>query len=139
MLRTHIRQERSEYTSFSMLEKAETETTHGACFGFFVTYFRRDEVKRAGVRCNKETASRTVIKSAHFHTNPLKNTNYSHSRIFFLSGNTIAGDTDSSSSPIFRNSSVSSRSAPSSPQIPIHFPSACALSAAILIIASTAG
>ena len=63
LLRTHIRQERSEYTSFSMLEKAETETTHGACFGFFVTYFRRDEVKRAGVRCNKETASRTVIKS----------------------------------------------------------------------------
>ena len=49
---------------------------------------------------------------------------YSHSRIRFLSGSTIAGETDSSSSPIFRNSSVSSRSAPSSPQIPIHAPSA---------------
>ena len=40
---------------------------------------------------------------------------------------------------MLKNSSVSSRSAPSSPQIPIHLPSAWAFSAAMRIIARTAG
>ena len=37
-------------------------------------------------------------------------------------------------SPILKNSSVSSVSAPSSPQMPIHFPHLCAFSAAIRIM-----
>lgn len=40
----------------------------------------------------------------------------------------IDGATESSSSPIFINSSVSSRSAPSSPQMPAHFPYLCTAS-----------
>ena len=48
-------QERSEYTLFSMLIKAKTGTTHGNCFGFYVTYFQRDEVERAGAYGNSST------------------------------------------------------------------------------------
>ena len=48
----HVRQERSEYTLFSMLIRARTGTTHGNCSGSYVTYFQRDEVKRAGARDN---------------------------------------------------------------------------------------
>ena len=44
------------------------------------------------------------------------------SRIFFLNFNIIDGATESSSSPIRTNSSVSSKSAPSSPPNPIFFP-----------------
>ena len=57
----------------------------------------------------------------------------------FLTRSTIDGATDSSSSPIRRNSSVSSRSAPSSPQMPDHLPYLWALSVTSLIIRSTAG
>ena len=35
-----------------MLEKAQTEITHDACLGFFVTFIQRDEEERAGVRCS---------------------------------------------------------------------------------------
>jgi len=41
-----------------MLEKAQTEITHDACLGFFVTFIQRDEEERAGVRCNKVSISR---------------------------------------------------------------------------------
>jgi hypothetical protein len=41
-----------------MFEKAQTEITHDACLGFFVTFIQRDEEKRAGVRCNKVSISR---------------------------------------------------------------------------------
>ena len=46
----------------------------------------------------------------------------------------MEGETDNSSIPIFTNSSVSSRSPPSSPQMPAHFPYLWALSTTILII-----
>ena len=61
------------------------------------------------------------------------------SRTFWRSGRTLLGDTESSSRPMARNSSVSSRSAPSSPQIPHQMPSLWALSQAILISRKTAG
>ena len=38
-----------------MLIKATTGTTHGNCFGFYVTYFQRDEVERAGAYGNSST------------------------------------------------------------------------------------
>ena len=41
-----------------MLEKAQTEITHDACLGFFVTFIQRDEEERAGVRCNRVSISR---------------------------------------------------------------------------------
>ena len=41
-----------------MLEKAQTEITHDACLGFFVTFIQMDEEERAGVRCNKVSISR---------------------------------------------------------------------------------
>ena len=44
-----------------MLEKAETETTHGACFSFFVTHFQMDEVERAGARGNSRTGLATIL------------------------------------------------------------------------------
>ena len=53
------------------------------------------------------------------------------SRTIFLIGRTLPGDTDSSSKPIARNSLVSDRSAPSSPQIPAHLPYLCAASTTI--------
>ena len=34
------------------VSKSQTGTTHGNCSGSYVTYFQRDEVERAGVRCN---------------------------------------------------------------------------------------
>ena len=42
-------------------KKAETETTHDACFSFFVTYFRRNEVERAGARGNSKTGLATIL------------------------------------------------------------------------------
>ena len=44
------------------VSKSQTGTTHGNCSGSYVTYFQGDEVERAGVRCNKETPSRILIK-----------------------------------------------------------------------------
>ena len=44
------------------VSKSQTGTTHGNCSGSYVTYFQGDEVERAGVRCNKETSSRILIK-----------------------------------------------------------------------------
>ena len=44
-----------------MLEKAQTEITHDACLGFFVTFIQRDEEERAGVRCNKVSISRPYL------------------------------------------------------------------------------
>ena len=63
---------------------------------------------------------------------------YSISLTIFLTGRTKVGDTDSSSSPISTNLSVSVLSAPSSPQIPAQIPSLCALSTTIWIIRRTA-
>lgn len=63
---------------------------------------------------------------------------YSISLTIFLTGRTKVGDTDSSSSPISTNLSVSVVSAPSSPQIPAQIPSLCALSTTIWIIRRTA-
>ena len=40
------------------VSKSQTGTTHGNCSGSYVTYFQRDEVERAGVRCNKAPTSR---------------------------------------------------------------------------------
>ena len=57
--RAHVRQERSEYTLFSMLVRARTGTTHGNCSGSYVTYFQRDEVKRAGARGNSRAGLAT--------------------------------------------------------------------------------
>ena len=44
-----------------MLEKAQTEITHDACLGFFVTFIQRDEEERAGVRCNTVALSRPLL------------------------------------------------------------------------------
>jgi len=55
LLWAHVRQERSEYTLFSMLIRARTGTTHGNCSGSYVTYFQRDEVERAGAYGNSST------------------------------------------------------------------------------------
>lgn len=52
----------------------------------------------------------------------------------FLSLSILEGETDNSSTPIRTNSSVRSGSAPSSPQIPTHFPHLWALSTTIFII-----
>ena len=60
------------------------------------------------------------------------------SRTILRSFNTIDGATDSSSSPMRTNSSVRVVSAPSSPQMPAHFPHLCALSTTIWIIRSSA-
>ena len=46
-----------------MLEKAQTEITHDACLGFFVTFIQRDEEERAGVRCNKVSTSLTLSRT----------------------------------------------------------------------------
>ncbi len=62
MLWAHVRQERSEYTLFSMLIRARTGTTDGNCCGAYVTYVQRDEVERAGAHGN----SRTVLA---YHSN----------------------------------------------------------------------
>ena len=61
-----------------------------------------------------------------------------NSRIRFRSFRITDGATESSSTPIFMNASVSSGSAPSSPQIPARFPALCALSTVIRIIFKTA-
>ena len=61
------------------------------------------------------------------------------SLIIFLIGSTLPGETESSSTPILINSSVSVVSAPSSPQIPAHIPALCAFSTVICIIFNTAG
>ena len=44
------------------VRKSQTGAPHGECSGFSVTDCQRDEVERAGVRCNKETSSRILIK-----------------------------------------------------------------------------
>ena len=46
-----------------MLEKAQTEITHDACLGFFVTFIQRDEEERAGVRYNKVSTSLTLSRT----------------------------------------------------------------------------
>ena len=46
-----------------MFEKAQTEITHDACLGFFVTFIQRDEEERAGVRCNKVSTSLTLSRT----------------------------------------------------------------------------
>ena len=61
LLRTHIRQERSEYTLFSMLIRARSGTTYGNCSCSYVTYFQRDEVERAGARGNSRTGLATIL------------------------------------------------------------------------------
>ena len=43
------------------VRKSQTRITHGECSGFFVTDCQRDEVKRAGVRCNTVTPSRLFL------------------------------------------------------------------------------
>ena len=60
-------------------------------------------------------------------------------RIADRSGSTADGETESSSIPIDRKVSISSASAPSSPQMPIQIPALCAFSAAMRIMRSTAG
>lgn len=55
-------------------------------------------------------------------------------RTFSRTRSTIDGATDSSSTPMSTNVCVSAVSAPSSPQIPAHFPHLCALSTTILIM-----
>jgi len=61
LLRAHVRQERSEYTLFSMLIRARTGTTHGNCSGSYVTYFQRDEVERAGAHGNSRPILATIL------------------------------------------------------------------------------
>ena len=56
----HVRQERSEYTLFSMLIRARSGTTYGNCSCSYVTYFQRDEVKRADARGNSRTGIATI-------------------------------------------------------------------------------
>ena len=46
-----------------MLEKAQTEITHDACLGFFVTFIQRDEEERAGVLNNKVSISLTLSRT----------------------------------------------------------------------------
>ena len=58
--RAYVRQERSEYTLFSMLIRARTGTTYGNCSCSYVTYFQRDKVKRAGARDNSRTDIATI-------------------------------------------------------------------------------
>ena len=48
---------------FSMLIRARTGTTHGNCSGSYVTYFQRDEVKRAGARGNSRAGLATHSKT----------------------------------------------------------------------------
>lgn len=43
------------------VRKSQTRITHGECSGFFVTDCQRDEVKRAGVRCNTVAPSRPLL------------------------------------------------------------------------------
>ena len=64
---------------------------------------------------------------------------YSASRMILRTGRMQAGETDNSSTPIFRNVSVRVVSAPNSPQIPHQIPSLCAFSVAIWMKRSTAG
>ena len=40
------------------VRKRQTRTSHGECSDFSVTDCQRDEVERAGVRCNKAPTSR---------------------------------------------------------------------------------
>ncbi|MCB5572563.1 hypothetical protein LIP72_16015, partial [Mediterraneibacter faecis] len=59
LLRTHFKAGAVLNTLCSECnEKAQTEITHDACLGFFVTFIQRDEEERAGVRCNKVSISR---------------------------------------------------------------------------------
>ena len=43
--------------------RARTGTTHGNCSGSYVTYFQRDEVKRAGARGNSRAGLATLSKT----------------------------------------------------------------------------
>lgn len=61
------------------------------------------------------------------------------SRMALRSGRILSGDTDSSSTPMARNSRVNVESAPSSPQIPVQMPALWEFSTTWLIIRSTAG
>ena len=64
----------------NLLEKARTGTTHGNCSGSYVTYFQRDEVKRAGVRCNTVAPSRLfLLKSTYLSDNESKFNKLQHS------------------------------------------------------------
>jgi len=69
-----------------MLEKAQTEITHDACLGFFVTFIQRDEEERAGVRCNKVSISRPYPTKVFASSLRIQTSKYKFENHNFISG-----------------------------------------------------
>ena len=114
---------------YDIRKRKRTTCTHAAAERMHAPYLRRSDPQVSALLWAVPADVRWLISFLA----------YSISRICFRIGRIMEGETESSSMPIFMNCFVRVVSAPSSPQMPAHFPCLWALSMTIWIMRRIAG